>query len=667
MPNSNDISSAATEQQTTTHSFSPDSSLLTSLLQSLPLNIYAKDREGRFIFANTFYCNNVGKPHTEIIGKTDFEIHPKSLALKYRTDDERIMQSKEIESIEEEWQSLGGERGYIEVLKSPLYDSENRGNILGTIGIFWDITDRKTAERNLAEERNLLRTVIDNVPGYIYVKDRESKFILANKAVVEIMGATSPDDLIHKTDHDFYVKTEADKFYKDEQRVIGRELSIIDTEEQLHNSLGEKSWVMTSKLPLRNIEGEVTGLIGMGHDITKRKQDELEKERLETQLRHSQKMETVGTLTAGIAHDFNNLLNVINGYTEFLTLDLDKTDPQYIVLSKILQAGNSAADLISQLMTFSRKQVTQPIVLQINQILSKTYRMIRPIIGEKISIDINLQPDLWRVIIDPIQLEQIIVNLATNARDAMPGGGLLTLKTDNVTFNNPIPGYPQNIEPGKYVRLSFSDTGTGIPKDLIDRIFEPFFTTKNKYEGTGLGLATVYGIVKQHGGTIQVESKLGEGTTVQVYIPKTLGESEPVQKLTTTDKTDNYPVGTETILVAEDEQHVRDLVVDILRNQGYTVYEAASGDQAIEIVNNMEEDDLPISLLITDVIMPGMDCKELVRVFSEKQPDINILLMSGYTGDTIDHFDLTKPGITFIQKPFRHGQLTHKVRDLLDE
>ena len=290
----------------TKEGYKPDSRLLSSLIHSLPLNVFAKDREGRFIFANDFYCKSVGKTHEAVIGKDDFEIHPKDLAEKFRADDKRIMDLCQVESIEEAWQSIGGEYGYIQVIKSPLYDL--RQEVIGIIGIFWDITDRKKTEIELAEERNLLRTLIDIVPGYIYVKDRESRFLLANKAVAHVMGAKAPEDVIGKTDFDFYSDSDAKNFHSDERQVFEEEKPLVDREESFYSHDGQPGWILTNKVPLRNIDGEVIGLVGMGLNITKRKEAEQEREKLKAQLLHAQKMETVGTLAGGLAHDLNNLL-----------------------------------------------------------------------------------------------------------------------------------------------------------------------------------------------------------------------------------------------------------------------------------------------------------------------------------------------------------------------
>jgi two-component system, cell cycle sensor histidine kinase and response regulator CckA len=642
--------------------YQPDSSLLSSLIQSLPLNIYAKDKNGNFIFANTYYCRSVGKQLSEIIGKTDHEIHPGKLAEKYLADDRRIMATQQAESIEEKWQSLGGEPGYIQVIKSPLYESAKNKIVIGTIGVFWDITKRKKAEILLAEEKNLLRTVIDNLPDYIYVKDLQSKFVLANKAVANLMGAKHPDALLGTSDLDYYSEKDASKFRDDEMQIMTRGRAQTDIEEFFHTPMGAAEWCLTSKLPLKNLNGEIIGMVGIGHNITERKKNEEERKKLESQLLQSQKMETIGTLAAGIAHDFNNILNVINGYTELLMLKKDPESPEHATLEKIMHAGRSAAELVNQLMMFSRKSVTQPKVIDFNLLLTNTQHMLRRIIGEEIDIQQNLSPDLWPIKIDPAQMEQIVINLAANARDAMQSGGVLKMVTKNVSTKDSSLQLPPQLSTGEYICFIVSDNGSGIEKEYIDRIFEPFFTTKAKHKGTGLGLATVLGIIQQNKGTIDLKSDKGKGTTFRIFLPRS---TEQKDSAATMDRIHKPAGGTETLLVVEDRQDVRDLVADILRTQGYNVLDAPGGKEALEVIKKLGSK--KIDLLVTDVVMPGMSGKELAKTLLLSQPETKILFMSGYTDDTISQYDIAHPGKAFIQKPFNSNELGNAVRELLDE
>ena len=634
--------------------------LFISLIQSIPLNIYAKNREGKFIFANSCYCKNTGKRLEEILGTDDFDVHPRELADKYRADDQRIISSGKTEVIEESWQSIGGEKGYIQVIKSPLFGIADREQAMGTIGVFWDITDRKRAELSLAEERYLLRTLIDNLPNYIYIKDRECRFLLGNRAVAELMGAASVDALVGKSDFDYYPAAKAEQFYHDDRQVIFDEIDLVDKEEEIIDHMGQKSWASTSKFPLRNLDGEVTGLVGIGRDITSLKKAEEERRKLEAQLLHSQKMETVGTLAAGIAHDFNNILSIINGYTELLLLGTFAEEKRKDILTKIHQAGQSAAGLVSQLTAFSSKQVIQPRTVNLNSVLRNISQMLQRIIGEKISIELDLAANLWDVKIDPIQVEQIVVNLAANARDAMPDGGKLSIETKNFASHEvAVLSLNQPLEPCEHVRLAISDNGCGIPKDVQRRVFEPFFTTKEMHKGTGLGLATVFGIVQQNTGGITLESEPGAGTRIAIFLPRTL---EPSQESYTAGRKTILPPGTGHVLVVEDDDEVREYVLTLLVELGFTVHGISTGREAMNYLATSKD---RVDMLVTDVVMPGINGKELADQMSAVYPDIKVFFMSGYTNDTIGDYDLARADRAFIQKPFSAELLAAKIRQVL--
>jgi PAS domain S-box-containing protein len=644
------------------HNKIPDSSLLDSLLHSLPLNVYAKDRAGRFIFANNTYCKNIGRTAAEILGKTDFDLHPKTLAEKYLADDRKIMETGAIEIIEEKWQSLADSRdGYVQVVKSPLYDSLEKRAVIGTIGIFWDITERKQMEIALAEERNLLRVLIDNLPDYIYVKDRQSRILIANKAQVKVLGGNSEDEVLNRTDFDFFPQSEAQVYFDDEQRVLRSTTPLVDKEEFSQDTTGKERWTQTTKIPFYNTEKTLVGIVGIGHDITQRKKREMERHLLEAQLQQSRKMESVGTLTAGIAHDFNNLLSIINGYSELLQIRTPADHPYQETIEKILHAGRTAAGLVGQLLAFSRKQIANPRILDINTAITATQNMLRRIIGENIEIVLDLQQDLWSVKIDPAQFEQIIINLTANARDAMPFGGKLIIETHNVVLDENYTLQHADVLAGRYVLLSASDNGLGMSKEVQEHIFEPFFTTKEKHRGTGLGMATVFGIVKQNDGHIWIYSEEGMGATFKIYLPQTdeaaaAPEGDAVHAA-------GPQTGSETILIVEDEPSLRELARTILHDLGYTVITAESGDQALGIACELTG---PLHLLLTDVIMPGMSGTALAKELNAKFPRLKVLYMSGYTDNAIVHYGILEPGIEFIQKPFSPASLTWKIRRILD-
>ena len=643
--------------------FLPDGALLASLIHSLPLNVYAKDREGCFIFANSFYCQNVGIAMADLLGRTDYDIHPEDLARKFRADDRRIMECGCRETIEEQWRSIDGSAiSFVQVIKAPLYDSPENGNIIGTIGIFWDITERKRMESELAEERSLLRTLIDNLPDYIYVKDLESRIVLANTAQIEVLGRTEQKEVLGRTDFDFYPEQEAREYYNDEQRLLATGIPLIDKEEMAPVEGGHERWTLTTKIPLYNTEQNLVGLVGIGHDITRRKREERERQQLEEQLQQARKMESVGTLTAGIAHDFNNLLNIINGYTELLQMTLEGDSPHQESLGRILQAGRSAADLVGQLLAFSRRQIAQPKIVDLNSIITGIRPMLQRVIGENIEVVLDLRPDLWPVRIDPAQLEQIILNLAANARDAMPYGGTLIMETDHAELDEQYARRYSEVLPGRYVVFSVTDNGVGISKEIQEHIFEPFYTTKEKNRGTGLGLATVFGIVKQNRGHIWLTSEPGQGATFNLYFP--LAEVPPPREHDLQDTVPaGKPTGHETILVVEDQPALQDLARTILENLGYSVITATSGGEALQLADNLAQ---PPDLLLTDVIMPGMSGRVLADQLCRRYPRLQVLYMSGYTDDAIVHYGILEPGIEFIHKPFTPTGLANRIRSLLD-
>ena len=390
-------------------------------------------------------------------------------------------------------------------------------------------------------------------------------------------------------------------------------------------------------------------------------QDISERKRLEEQLIQSQKMEAVGQLAGGIAHDFNNLLTVIKGYGQLSLLDLKESDPLWGNIQEIQKATQRASDLTRQLLAFSRRQILDLKVLNLNSLVKDLNKMLRRIIGEDIELITLLNEDLGRVKVDPGQIEQMILNLAVNARDAMPSGGKLIIETKNVEIDVEYVAAHIGLTPGRYVRLSVSDNGVGMSQEIIEKAFEPFFTTKETGKGTGLGLATVYGIVKQSGGNIQVYSEPGFGTTFNIYLPRV---EENLDALDLREESDLSPKGSETVLLVEDESSVRNLAYRILCQQGYTVLEAANGDEALRIAQ--ESNGKEIDLLLTDVVMPRMSGKDLADRLKTLKPELKVLFTSGYTDDAIVHHGVLNPGTHFLHKPFSPKALSLKVREVLD-
>ena len=397
-----------------------------------------------------------------------------------------------------------------------------------------------------------------------------------------------------------------------------------------------------------------------GNDITDRKRTEVEREKLEEQLRVSQKMEAIGSLAGGIAHDFNNLLSVIQGYTDLVMEGLREGDPLKIDLKEVQNATGRAVSLTRQLLAFSRKQVLQPVPLSLNDIAECIEKMLRRVLGEDIDLIQILDPDLHLILADPGQMEQVLMNLVVNARDAMPGGGKLTIETSNVDIDEKYVLQHVVMDPGQYIMLAITDTGCGMDKRTLEKIFEPFFTTKEKGKGTGLGLSMVYGIIRQSGGHVLVYSESGQGTTFKIYLPR---EMSTETKTTIQPTKTVISTGVETILVVEDEQAVRILTRRILEKAGYKVLTASNGEEALLLCEALKD---RIHLVLTDVVMPQMSGRMLIDHLMELRPGIKVLYMSGFTDHAIQHHGALDPGINFIGKPFTPADLTHRIRELLD-
>jgi nitrogen-specific signal transduction histidine kinase/CheY-like chemotaxis protein len=396
------------------------------------------------------------------------------------------------------------------------------------------------------------------------------------------------------------------------------------------------------------------GMQAIGRDVT-------ERIGLETQLRQSQKMEALGRLAGGVAHDFNNLLTVMGGYGEYLHEELRPEDPLREATREIARAVERAGGLTRQMLAFSRQQVLRPVILQLNQSLESVTSLLRRIIGEDVQLAVETDPNLYPIRADRNQIEQVLLNLAVNARDAMPNGGKLVLRYANVSLAEPRRLYDEWMPAGEYVAMSVQDTGIGMSEELQARIFEPFFTTKGD-RGTGLGLATVHGIVRQSQGYIQVESKLGEGTTFTVYFQR-VDESAAGSEMSGA-RNRGRDSGTETVLVVEDQEEVRLLMQHMLRTRGYTVVSASCGDEAVQICR---EHGRPIQLLVTDVLMPGLPVPKMVEDAIELHPGMRVLYVSGYAQvDGVPNFAEICAGENFLPKPFHPDEFLHKVRIILD-
>jgi two-component system, cell cycle sensor histidine kinase and response regulator CckA len=423
---------------------------------------------------------------------------------------------------------------------------------------------------------------------------------------------------------------------------------------------GDKRWVNTRAKLFYDDQGNALRMVGVNMDVTEHKEAETERRNLEAQLLQSQKMESIGRLAGGVAHDFNNLLTAILGYSQLLQRRVGANEALLGEISEVIKAAQRAENLTRQLLAFSRKQTLQPKVIDINYVITDLNKMLSRLIHEDIDLITNLKPDLWRVKVDPGQLEQVIVNLVINARDAMPTGGRINIATSHLTIGEAAIFKELRIEPGNYIRITIKDTGCGMDTNTRAHIFEPFFTTKESGKGTGLGLATVYGVVKQSGGHITVHSKVNQGTTFTIYLPSV---AQNVEAMADGDNADSPLPGSETILLAEDDQFVRTLSARVLRDQGYTVIETNNGEDALRLVR--DNDKQVIHLLVTDVIMPRMGGKQLSEEVKRLRPDIKILYTSGYVDTALLDYGVLDTNIPFLQKPFTPLSLARTVHEAL--
>jgi PAS domain S-box-containing protein len=517
--------------------------------------------------------------------------------------------------------------------------------------ICWLNAALRAAQENLRRSELNFRSLVTNAPYGICRCDSTGKILDANPAFLELLGHTSPDELIGQ--HIFGLYADNDKWFDLADYLRSSEPFKGLTAEWKRKNNTTTVVRVSGRSVLNGGEGIIFELFA--EDVTERRA-------LEQQLRQSQKMEAVGRLAGGIAHDFNNLLMVILGYSEFL-LERLGTEPHLRgPAQEIAGAAERASSLTRQLLAFSRKQMLAPRIVNLNDVATENIKMLTRMIGEDVDLVMVPAPNLWPIRADAGQIDQVIMNLAVNARDAMPSGGKLTIETCNVTLDDEYARFHAPLRPGDYVMLALSDTGNGMDTDTQSHIFEPFFTTKGT-KGTGLGLSTVYGIVKQSGGYIWVYSEVGRGTTFKIYLPRVASIGEPAAQVAAPIEYRKVEPGTETILLVEDEANLRYLARQYLEKQGYKVIEAADGAVAMQIAVAHEA---MIHLLLTDVIMPGMNGRELAQRIAEIRPNVKILYMSGYTENVIGHNGMLDAGIRLLQKPFNLRDLKSKVREVLD-
>ena len=627
--------------------------LLKGITEGTTDAVFVKDRQGRYLMINSAGANFIGKSVAEIIGKDDRELFDTGSATMEA--DRKLMESGATQTSEEQGTSNGVSRFYL-ATKGPYRNA--RSEIVGLLGISRDITDRKRAEEEMRKSQQKLRIHFDHTPLGVVEWDLEFRVTNWNPAAERIFGYSREEAM---GQHGHFIVPEPFR-----ERVEQVWIDLLHPEPDVHlpsryrfaqndnvtkdGRLISCEWYNT---PLVDEAGHVLGVASLVQDVS-------ERVALEDRLRQSQKMEAVGRLAGGIAHDFNNLLTVILGYSQILTDGVPAGSRLADSTKQIKSAAERAAGITRQLLAFSRKQVLSPRIINLNDVMQSLDSLLRRLIGEDVEVLTVPADDLGSVRADPGQIEQVIMNLALNARDAMPNGGKLTLETANVNLDGSYARDHHPVEPGRYVLLAVSDSGEGMSEETLSRIFEPFYTTKEVGKGTGLGLSMVYGIVKQSGGHIWVYSEPEQGTTFKIYLPRTdqAAETTVVEKRPAT-----VQRGTETILLVEDDPQLRQLSSTVLAHCGYNMLVAGSPEEGLAICQANHHD---IRLLVTDVVMPRMNGRQLAEKIVQVCPKVRVLYISGYTNNAIVHYGVLDPGLWFLPKPFSLSALVAKVREVLD-
>ena len=568
------------------------------------------------------------------------ENHKKNYQDYQKSPEARLMSTRQdLTAVRKDGSEIG-----IEISLTPL-SIKGESLVLNTIR---DVTlSRKENEKN-----RQLSAIFEQTADAIIITDIQGTILQVNRAFEQMTGY-SGEEVIGKTPRILKSGKHEAALYNHLWKTIlaGRTFRMIFQNKKKDGTLYQENQTIT---PIKNNQGEITHFVAIGKDVTAEK-------KLQDQLYQAQKMEPIGQLAGGIAHDFNNILVTIQGYADFISKSVDKESTVYSDVQEIIHAGQRAAALVKQLLAFSRKQLIQPRVVNLAETLVGFQKMLRPILMENIEIVAVPAPNLGLVYVDPHQIEQVLLNLAINARDAMPNGGKLTIHAHNVRLDKHYAETHGEVTPGDYVAISIGDTGTGMTPEVKAHIFEPFFTTKGLGKGTGLGLATCYGIIKQHNGHLSCYSEEGQGTTFRIYLPRIYNQEETIVSETPLGK---IAGGHERILLVEDEAMVRRFVESSLRNLGYQVLSVAYPDEALRIL--LENPAPPIDLLLSDIIMPKMSGKALAMEARKHFPNLKILFMSGYTGEQLSGDGILNPDVNFLEKPFTHEVLAAKLREILD-
>lgn len=621
--------------------------------------IWSIDLQGVHTYSNPAVEAILGYRPDELLGGS-------CLALLHE-DDRKVVEAKLPEWIARKrgwsnlllrWRHKNGGWRYLESNAVPILDAE--GGLTGFRGVDRDVTARKQAEQAIVAERDRAQSYLELASVLFVAVDVDQKVTLINRKGCEVLGYREEEVIGKNWFEKFLPPPDAGAIAAVFRALMAGELEPGEySENPVRTKSGEERTIAWHNTVLRDTEGRVSGTLSCGQDITERKQAEREVRQLEQQLFQAQKMEAVGQLAGGVAHDFNNLLQAILGFGELASLDADPSGSVHEGLGQVLSAAKRGTTLVQQLLAFSRRQVLQLKELDLGEVVRTLAKIIRRVIGAHIALDIRCEPGLMGVRADRGQIEQILMNLCVNARDAMPDGGRLTIESRTRELDEEFCQANSWAKPGPYVQLSVTDTGCGMDEETQQRIYEPFFTTKANGEGTGLGLSTVYGIVSQHNGLIHVHSEPGTGTTFRIYLP-TIGRPWAAIQETLPPPPAG---GTETILLAEDDDAVRSVVKCMLETAGYTVLTAHDGKDAIRVFDDNADQ---VDLLLLDVVMPKLGGRAVFDHVREKRPETRALFVSGYSPADIHTDFVLDEGLQFIQKPYDCDALLRKVRESLD-
>ena len=643
--------------------------LLSAILDSSSDYVFVKDTRLRTIFCNARFARAQGKTAAEMYGKTDIENgwdpelvrgNPAKGIKGWETDDREALAGRTVRAAREP-SNIQGEIRYFDTVKTPIRGEHSE--IIGFLGFGRDVTeqvraesDLRASEEKLERERDLLRAVIDGLPDLVFVKDRQSRYVLVNRSLAELSGGFDPEDLVGKSDFDYVPSALAEKYTADDRVVMETGRSQINTEELSMLGSGTSRWVLTTKVPLVDKRGEVTGLVGISRDITERKE-------FEARMLQTQKLESLGVLAGGIAHDFNNILMTILGNADMAREGVPAAAPAADSLQEISRAAQRASDLCRQMLAYSGKGQFEVQALDLGEVVREMAEMLRMSVSRRVTLNYVLASGLPSIRADLSQLRQVIMNLVINASEAIgETNGVIGLATGTVDFDEAPAGAAWSDGPpraGLYVSMEVTDTGCGMDEATRARIFEPFFTTK--FTGRGLGLSAVMGIVRGHGGAIRVSSEPAKGTTFTLLFPAAEAHAEPLRRAA---GACGEWQGHGTLLLVDDEESIRRVGRTMLEHLGFCVLAAADGLQAVQALREHGEE---ITCVLLDLTMPSMDGEEAFRQMRAIRPDLKVILASGYNEQSAVRQFVGQGLAGFIQKPFQLSTLELKLREILGD